>query len=62
MIQALELFELRVNGGKRDYVRAPRTVDGFTYFEMPEDGQIGVLQFATTTLHGKSATAGAEVF
>ena len=62
MIQALELFELRVNDGKRGYVRAPRTVDGWMYFEMPEDGQIGILQFATTTLQEKSNTADEEVF
>ena len=62
MIQALELFKLRVNDGKRGSVRAPRTVDGWMYFEMPEDGQIGILQFATTTLQEKSNTADEEVF
>ena len=45
ILQALELFELRANNGKKGLVRAPWTVEGFKYFEMPEDRQImGVLK------------------
>ena len=38
ILQALELFDIRVKDGKRGVVRAPQANDGFTYFEMPEDG------------------------
>ena len=51
--RALELYELRAKAARQGDVKNTYVQDGFQYFEMPEDGQMGLLQYAVNELQEK---------